>query len=291
VREQCGVVPAVLADPKLGWAGCATVGVGDALAPFLRHVQRQDEARRNRGAALRRASAAAALDAFGHGRGSGGIIDYGGDDSDGEDADAQAAEQQQPPSTVVDALVELARGARSAAASALAASAAFGPAAPASFGPAEAWAEAWHEAWPGDDEKAASPGSRRRRSSVAANSGSLAWLNASCDAFERSAGRGDDRAALAALAAASSAAAVQGSGDAARDHADAAVEGTAKKAAAPKTASKKRGSKAKLSAEADAEPDEASASEVAAAAAAAAAAVAGALGSRNASELKVLKRH
>jgi hypothetical protein len=139
VREQCGVVPAVLADPKLGWAGCATVGVSDALAPFLRHAQRQDEAKRNRGAALRRASAAAALDAFGLGRDSGGVIDYGGDDSDDEDADEQAAEQQQPPSTVVEALAQLARGARSAAASALAASAAFGPAAPASFGPAEAW--------------------------------------------------------------------------------------------------------------------------------------------------------
>ena len=228
VREQCGVVPAVLADPKLGWNGCATVGVSDALAPFLRFAQRQ-------------------LQCGVHAHHQERVVE--GCES------VTSALVPQGPLSVLDALAQLAKGARTAAERVLTASPILNQ--------VDSLPTAADASLLRDTDEATADS---RPNTVAL--GSLAWLNESCDAFERSSSRSNDHAALEALAslAAHSSSSNESSGaDIANENlfGDEGSDNT--KASAPKTTGKKNGNKAKGNAISEAD-DLGSASEDAAAA-------------------------
>ena len=241
VREQCGVVPAVLADPKLGWDGCATVGVSDALTPFLllAHQQQQHH------------GANALLQ--------GQLVN----ESESISVEISVVNKQlleRSPLSVVEALAQLAKGARTAAERVLTASLLLDPG----------------DALPTSTE-ASLPQSTDTTAVVL---GSLAWLNESCDAFERSSSRLDDHAALAALASMASQNSSNSDADDDNVFDDHGTVNT--KASAPKTTGKKYGNKAKGNTYSEAGDSE-SASEDAAAAVAA-------LDGRDVSTLKVLNR-
>ena len=178
VREQCGVVPAVLGDPKLGWDGCGHLSLAGCLAPLLRYVA---------GTAAAPAASQTTGDAAGEG---------------GNGASCGDGKAIRTPS-VQESLSALSRGSAEAAATAT------GPASktapplrqrfifPLCADPKEL-AAATTGAAPIPSIKASSMSSIPVLKPV----GSLDWLHGACDAFERVKAKADATRRTAAVAAA-----------------------------------------------------------------------------------------